>query len=54
MATKKKSNRVANALIYALIFIVVGILFCIYRGAVAQWIVIGIGISIVDDFHSED
>ena len=47
MATKKKSNRAANALIYALIFIIVGILFCIYRGAVAQWIVIGIGILLI-------
>lgn len=43
----KKSKQVANALIYALIYIVVGILFCIYRGAVARWCVIGIGILLI-------
>ena len=46
MATKK-SKRVANALIYALIYILVGILFCIYKGAVAKWCVIGIGILLI-------
>ena len=43
----KKSKQVANALIYALIYIVVGILFCIYRDAVARWCVIGIGILLI-------
>ena len=43
----KKSKQVANALIYALIYIVVGILFCIYRGAVARWCVIAIGVLLI-------
>ncbi|MBP5428534.1 MAG: DUF308 domain-containing protein [Clostridia bacterium] len=43
----KKSKQVANALIYALIYIVLGILFCIYRGSVARWCVIGIGVLLI-------
>ena len=43
----KKSKQVASALIYALIYIIVGILFCIYKGAVAKWIVIAIGILLI-------
>ena len=43
----KKSKTVANALIYALLYIVVGILFCIYKGAVARWIVIAIGVLLI-------
>lgn len=43
----KKTKQVANALIYALIYIVVGILFCIYRGAVARWCIIAIGVLLI-------
>ncbi len=43
----KKSKRVANALIYALIYILLGILFCIFRGRVAVWCVYGIGALLI-------
>lgn len=46
MATKK-TNKVANALIYALIYIVLGVLFCIFRGAVAVWCVYVIGALLI-------
>ncbi len=43
----KKSKQVANVLIYALIYIVVGILFCIFRGAVAVWCVYALGVLLI-------
>ncbi|MBR6052521.1 MAG: DUF308 domain-containing protein [Clostridia bacterium] len=43
----KKSKRVANALIYALIYILLGILFCIFRGRVAVWCVYAIGALLI-------
>ena len=45
MATKK--NNVATALVYALLYILLGILFCIFRGAVAVWCVYVIGALLI-------
>ena len=43
----KKTKLVANALIYALIYILLGILFCIFRGRVAVWCVYVIGALLI-------
>ena len=43
----KKSKLVANALIYALIYTLLGVLFLIFKGAVAMWCVIAIGVLLI-------
>lgn len=43
----KKSKLVANALIFALIYILLGVLFLIFKGAVARWCVIAIGVLLI-------
>lgn len=43
----KKSNLVANALIYALIYILLGVLFLIFKAAVAVWCVYALGVLLI-------
>ena len=43
----KKSKLVANALIYALIYILLGVLFLIFKGAVAVWCVYALGVLLI-------
>ena len=43
----KKSKKVANALIYALVYILIGVLFLIFKAAVAVWCVIAIGVLLI-------
>ena len=43
----KKTKLVANALIYALIYILLGVLFLIFKGAVAVWCVYALGVLLI-------
>ena len=43
----KKSKTVSNALIYALVYILIGVLLLIFKAAVAVWCVVAIGVLLI-------
>ena len=43
----RKSKQVANALVVALVYVVIGILFCVFKREIANWIVYAVGILLI-------